>query len=230
MKSSNLYVNLEGPPGTGKDTQSIKIKDYFTKIGIHAEIINEPSKEKGTIGRDVIRENYLKRNDIGPHAMMGAYYADRMVKRIVEYNPALLKGIVIGNRNYLSTAVYQTQVQKGLSVEEFLQYHTLCKPALAVPDLNIIMDITPEEAAKRRFGDANSTLDRFEKDIETIRKTCEGYKELPKIITDERMVLVDANSRNIDEIFQNLIKVIESYDLEFSNFKKLNSGFWVLKK
>jgi len=223
------YINLEGGPGNGKSTQSVLLKEYLENKGYKVSCFEEPSKKKGTIGRDIIRDLFLKGLlKVDAYGAMCLYYADRRDKNEVEYQPALDLGeIVIGARNYDSTAVYQTQ-RMGLDVNLFKQYHNLNKAFLAIPDLNIIMDVDPYEAAKRRYAQKNDEADVFEAKADDMRKTFEGYNKLPSLFDDEKFVMINARG-NINEVRDILIKVIEAFDPSLSKFMKLESGFYVLR-
>ena len=159
----SLLIAIEGIDGSGHTTHARLLVDWLMNIGKPAVYTREPSDLP--IGK-LMRE-YLK-NPCHPAVDALLFAADRADHYFSVIKPALDAGkIVVSDRHKLSSYVYQSS--NGLDLKWIQRINS----AIPDPDLNIVLDIEPELALKRK-KDANILIeDKFENRtfLHTVRKT-----------------------------------------------------------
>ena len=145
-----LFITFEGIDGCGKSTQIALTESYCKSKGRETLIIREPG---GTTVGEKIRTILLdKKNDsMVPMAELLLYEAARA--QIVEEKivPALEAGmVVICDRFFDSTAAYQGYA-RGLGPELIDELNNIATSGRA-PDITFYLDLSPEQALKRRLG------------------------------------------------------------------------------
>lgn len=141
------FIALEGGEGAGKSTQARLLAESLRKRGVDVVITREPG---GTQGAEAIRSLLLQTEGDGwlPRAEALLFAAARSdhVERLIE--PALADGKwVICDRFIDSSRAYQGGAG-GLSDEEIMLLHRVGSRGL-VPDITLLIEVTPDEAAKR---------------------------------------------------------------------------------
>lgn len=145
-----LFITFEGIDGCGKSTQIALTESYCKSKGRETLIIREPG---GTTVGEKIRTILLdKKNDsMVPMAELLLYEAARA--QIVEEKivPALEAGmVVICDRFFDSTAAYQGYA-RGLGPELIDELNNIATSGRS-PDITFYLDLSPEQALKRRLG------------------------------------------------------------------------------
>ncbi len=173
MKSG--FFILEGGEAVGKTTQLGLIEKALSEKGYKVLTSREPG---GTAIGDRIRAILLDQthaNVIQPLTELFLYNASRRqwMHEVVE--PALAAGtIVLGDRSFLSTMVYQAYVQ-GIDAEFAKE---ICLRAIGgkVPDRIFLLDIPTEEMLRRLKKDADNKTSRYDvMEDDFHRKVREGY-------------------------------------------------------
>jgi dTMP kinase len=150
-----MFVCLEGIDGAGKSTQSRLLCDHLNAKGIPAELVFDPGTTKLGLS---IRQLILDCDDpISPAAQMLLFSTARA--ELSNYiKEKIAAGItIICDRWILSTLVYQcslNNVDKNLVMNIFNATST-------VPDLCILLDISPEAADARKANEVRK--DRYER-------------------------------------------------------------------
>jgi dTMP kinase len=145
--SAGRFIALEGGEGVGKSTQSRLLATALREAGHEVVQTREPG---GTEGAEAIRGLLLGVEGEGWGAraealLFAAARADH-VERLIR--PALARGAwVICDRFIDSTRAYQGG-GSGLSDEELLLLHGIGSGGL-MPDLTLLIEVPPEEAARR---------------------------------------------------------------------------------
>ncbi|HHY80661.1 MAG TPA: dTMP kinase, partial [Thermoanaerobacter sp.] len=167
-------------------------------------VLREPGGTKvGEKVRDILLD---KNNFISPVTEMLLYASSRAQLVEEKILPALEKGqIVILDRFVDSSYVYQGYA-RGLGIEKVKLVNEIATMGI-LPDVTIYIDITPEEAMKRR---GKREADRLEKESwEFHKKVREGYiklvKEFPK-----RFVFIDG-MQELMKVHQDIIDVVKKY-------------------
>ena len=173
MLAKGIFISLEGIDGSGKSTLHQVIRQsLLTEYKVIS--VREPG---GTFISEKIRELLLdiKNQGIAPEteAILYASARAQLIKEIIA--PALgHDNIVIADRFMDSTIAYQG-FGRGLDLKFLHELNDLCTGGLK-PDLTLLLDITPEEAQKRK---AKERPDRLEKEgIGFQKKVRQGYLRL----------------------------------------------------
>lgn len=141
------FIAFEGGEGAGKSTQARLLADGLRARGVDVLLTREPG---GTPGAEAIRTLLLAPPGEGwgvraEALLFAAARADHVEKAI---RPALEAGTwVLSDRFLDSSRAYQGG-GGGLSDEDILGLHRIGSSGL-VPDLAILIEISPEEAASR---------------------------------------------------------------------------------
>lgn len=202
FKSSGLFITLEGIDGCGKSTQTKLLLQKLNQGKLSYIPVREPG---GTAAGEAVRQVLLdNKYALSLHAELLLYMAARSEVTRQVIMPALKAGtIVVCDRFSDSTMAYQ-----GYGGGADLGWiHTLNRQATCgtLPDLTILLDLSPEEAAKRR----GSIADRMEsKDIYFHRRVRAGYLEIA-CKEPQRVCTFDATGE-IDSIHAKIWHVVQS--------------------
>ena len=141
------FIALEGGEGAGKSTQARLLAEALSQRGLETVITREPG---GTPGAEAIRSLLLSTAGEGwnPRAEALLFAAARSdhVERLIR--PAVSRGAwVICDRFIDSSRAYQGG-GSGLSDADVLELHRIGSGGL-MPDLTVLIEVAPEEAARR---------------------------------------------------------------------------------
>lgn len=191
------FVVLEGIDGAGTTTQTRILAERLRGLEVDAVTTAEPSS--GAVGR-------LIRHLLGqvgappdPALMALLFAADRVDHLASEITPALSNGKwVIGDRYLWSSLAYQSLALPLGWVREL-------NDRAVPPDLTVVVDLDPEEAARRleREGRSEEIFDRLELQ-RSIRaaylELARAEKESPVAIVDGRPIADDVADRIWDGV------------------------------
>ena len=172
MKRPGLFVVLEGPEGSGKSTLAVALAERMRQAGLDPVVGREPG---GTRAAELARSALLDPDHpVGPVAELFFYLAARadLVQTLVR--PALAQGrVVLSDRFAMSTEAYQL-AGRGLPPEVVLPANRAASDGL-VPDLTLILDLTPEVGSARQVA-GGKRLDRLDREsVEFHRRVAEYY-------------------------------------------------------
>ena len=212
MKSSasslGAYVALDGPDGCGKSSQASMLVAWLQAEGAEVVHVREPGS---TPVGEALRELLLstETGDLQPitEALLFSAARTELLRRIID--PALASGkIVVAERCYLSTAVYQvlasaTDEPSQMDVRWFedltRRVHGAC-----LPDAIFVLDVPAEVSMQRR---GKRVDDRIEARGERYhRRVRDGY--LLAAQREPRCTVFDA-SRSFDVVQQELRRVMQ---------------------
>jgi len=167
-----LFICLEGIDACGKDTQGGRIAELLKNQGKDVILTEEPNKDffRGEEIRAVLEHRYTEKPFPSPLEFQKWYVdnrQDHLEKRVI---PSLkMNQIVITGRSFWSTIAYGSLG---------IQKNTLIKlnQKFIAPDLTIFLDISPEEALRRK-NLSGKELEFFEK-LGKLKKVSQGYKWL----------------------------------------------------
>jgi dTMP kinase len=198
------FISFEGIDGCGKTTQIKFLKEYLLKKGYNILVLREPGGTNvGEKVRDILLDKY---NFISPVTEMLLYASSRAQLVEEKILPAIKEGkIVLLDRFVDSSYVYQGYA-RGLGIEKVKIVNEIATMGI-LPDVTIYIDITPEEAMKRRGKREADRLERESWDFH--KKVREGYiklvKEYPK-----RFVFIDG-MQEIVKVHQDIIDAVKKY-------------------
>ena len=200
-----IFLTMEGPDGSGKSTQIVKLKTYLEANGYPDVVVTrEPG---GTAISEAVRNILLDRSyaemDDHTEALLYAAARAQLVAQVIK--PALEEGkAVISDRFVDSSAVYQGMA-RGLGVEKIYELNGFAMQDIW-PDLTIHLDLPAEVGLARARSRAQ--LDRMEAQSTAFHeKVAQGYRDLAAL-APERIVTIDA-AGDIEAIHAAIIKQVE---------------------
>jgi dTMP kinase len=201
-----ILVAIEGIDGVGKTTQSIRLVERLTALGLNAVRFFEPTNE--TQEAQQIRRTLEHGSPKNPSDLVDLFLADRRHDVENHIMPALReKKIVVMDRYFLSTAAYQSDSRPW---QEILEMNREFAPE---PDINFIIN-WPADIAMTLIEKRHSGLTTFENEtalinvrgryLEMAREDSGTYVVVEKIADEEDVC---------DEILDILLKYLHKNKL-----------------
>lgn len=162
MSRRGLFVTLEGVDGCGKTTQSRRLAGALGAL--HVTAVSD-----GPLGR--LARDYLRgeREFPGNDAFQLLLAADR-----VSQSPSITEALdagrhVVADRWSLSGYVYgahersmRTRAPMSVARPLWHEWFAAVDAQCVAPDLYVVLDVDPDEAARRMVGRPGATRDRYE--------------------------------------------------------------------
>jgi len=188
------FITFEGIEGSGKSTQSRRLKNRLSRRNIPVLLTHEPGVT--SLGKRVERLLKWTQNvAISPVAELLLFNVSRaqLVDEVIR--PSLTGGInVICDRFADSTTAYQGYA-RGIALDIVSQANAIGTRGLK-PDLTILLDVPVDNGMSRKENDKH---DRFEAEsLDFHRRVREGYLALAKA-EPERWVIIDGG-KSRDEV------------------------------
>ena len=180
MSPQGLFVTLEGIDRSGKSTQARLLAEA---LGPDAVAVREPG---GTEVGERVRE-LVKGPSPSPRAEALLFAAARaqLVSEVIV--PALDRGLVVVCDRFLDSSLAYQGAARGLGVDAVRAINRFGIGAL-VPDLTVLLDIPPADAARR-----TGAVDRFEAEgVEFQERVLEAFRALAQA-EPQRWRVVDAD-------------------------------------
>lgn len=198
---SGWFITFEGIDGCGKSTQASLLVNHLREKGLEVVHTREPGAT--TIGQQIRRIFLHSGNmEMGPVTEVLLMAADRADHVLQVVRPALARGATVVCERYVdSTEAYQGfggQVPRE-AIRPLNEFAT----GGLLPDLTLLLDLDPIDAARRRDRDP----DRLEaKDREFHKRVRDGYLAIAKE-NPHRVVMVDA-SGTTDEVHRRICEIV----------------------
>jgi dTMP kinase len=207
------FIVLEGIDYCGKGTHARKLADHLFSKNKRFSILltREPTMltEEGRKIRNLLMS--MKNTSEEKEALFQLYIEDRKKHLAQHVIPALEFGsIVISDRHKHSTIAYQGA--QGVPIDKIIAAHE----GMLTPDLTIIFDTSPEEYVRRAAFDSRKEPEVFDKDKEFISKVREIYLQMPTLLPEENIKIIDA-ARPFEEVHQEVIVEVEKVLLSASS-------------
>jgi dTMP kinase len=171
MNRPGLFVVIEGPEGSGKSTLAVALAERMRQRGLDPVVVREPG---GTRAAEIARSALLDpEHPIGPVSELFFYLAARadLVQSLIR--PSLAAGrVVLSDRFTMSTEAYQ-MAGRGLPPEVVVPANRAAADGL-VPDLTLILDLTPEVGQARQVA-GGKRLDRLDQESVDFRRRVGQY-------------------------------------------------------
>ena len=196
-----MFISIDGGDGAGKTTQVALLCEWLRAGGREVVACRDPGSTR--LG-EAVRELVLNRNDlrIDRRSEMLLYMAARaqLVEEVIR--PALEQGkTVVSDRYLLANVVYQGHAG-GLDVKTLWEVGRVATGGL-VPDLSIVLEIPPREAASR----LRRELDRMEQQGDAFHaRVRQGFLDEAKR-QPERIVVANA-ARSIEQVQADIRTVV----------------------
>jgi dTMP kinase len=185
----NLFLALEGIDGSGKSTQLKRLCHRLEQAGHKVYPTFEPTD--GPIGA-MIRDIFNHRMEADDRTIAGLFVADRL-DHLLHKSHGMLKKMeegftVVTDRYYFSSYAYHGT---HMPMDWVIAANALSAELLR-PDLNIFLDISPEQSMKRLSG-RNTSIERYET-LDNLHNVRNKYMEaFAKLRAQENITIVDAN-------------------------------------
>lgn len=182
---SGLLVSFEGIDKCGKSTQVELLKNYLAENDLAYKVFREPGSTtlSEQIRRILLSLENSNMDDLCETLLYSAARSQLVVEKVI---PALEDGnCVILDRYYHSTTAYQGY-GRGIPLDLIERVNTAASRGY-VPDLTYILDISPEEASKRRDEAGRDRLESSS--LQFFQAVRGGYLEMAG--KDERIITID---------------------------------------
>lgn len=201
------FIVIEGPDGSGSTTHVRLVGNYLESKERKVLLTKEPTNN--VIGR-LIRGLLSGVWQLDPYGMQLLFCSDRAHHLEREVVPTLEKGWdVLMDRYALSTIVYGSQAlnkdnkYSSLGVDYWKLLFDI-NSSFRVPDLTLILDVSPAECMKRIYANRPET-ELFEKE-DVLARVLEGYKRLAGEY--KNCVLIDGSGTR-EEVHSRIVDTIE---------------------
>ncbi|MCM8830703.1 MAG: dTMP kinase [Candidatus Omnitrophica bacterium] len=191
----NLMVVFEGIDGAGKGTQIENLKKALKKMKKKFFVFKYPSEKSKKI-----RKYLQQKIDMNEDEAFFEYINDIAAQQN-EIREKLQKGWIICDRYFFSTLAYQS-LEKDLSerIEAIKNFR------LIEPDVVVWLYINPQDAIKRKLK--NRLADRFEKDLEKLKKIEQNYQKLYSLKFMAKKWIKVESFKDKKEVFEDIAKEI----------------------
>ncbi|OYT41987.1 MAG: dTMP kinase [Candidatus Aenigmarchaeota archaeon ex4484_224] len=198
-----MIIVFEGIDGAGTETQSKKLFSFLKSKGLKVFYFDYPNYKK-PIGR-TIKEILYSKEKVSALAKALLFISD-FALNLNEVKEKAKEGIVILDRYFISTLVYQTI--EGLELEKIVEILKI----VDIPKIDIVfyLDVSPEISFQRKVKEKGKDLDENEKNLELLRKVREKYKEVSKMDLGfwKEWYTIDGE-KTIEEVFEEIKKIID---------------------
>ena len=197
------FITFEGCDGCGKSTQLKMLSDYLSKNNIPHVFTREPGGGKIS---EAIREILLngKNSEMTDECEALLYAASRVQHLHDRVQPALDKGELVVCDRYVDSSFAYQAFARGLGVDFIGKINAYAIENYS-PDVTIFIDLSPEEAFRRKHGaDENDRLEQA--GLAFHQRVYQGYKTLAKE-NSERIVVLNGRGTP-EEIAQSVIDTL----------------------
>lgn len=187
-----LFITFEGTEGCGKSTQIKALSARFKQSGREVLQTREPGGTPlGEAVRHLLQHDQAGEN-MSPEAELLLFTASRAQLTRERILPALANNeIVLCDRFMDSTTAYQGGA-RNIAPEAVTAINRFAV-GQAIPDLTILIDLSPEIGMARVHARSNGQLDRMEQEaIEFFHAVRAGYLKLAQA-EPERFLVLDGN-------------------------------------
>ncbi len=240
MKRAKIIV-IEGTDGSGKETQSNKLFDYYVNKGYKVKKVSFPVYSSPTgkivggpyLGKKEIEDTYFPETSAGVDPLVSSLYyaADRRYNFLAEIEDELYNNdIVILDRYTTSNMGHQVgkakTKEKRMKILKFIETLEFDLCELPRPDIVIFLHM-PFEASRdlrkgREYGDGNENSESH------LRSAEESYLEIASLqgwhyinaIKSKKYGSVN-DIKSIDEISEEVIKAVEEVLNEDSDGERM---------
>jgi len=199
----NFFIAFEGLDGSGKSTQVKVLAEKLKGQGLKIYTTAEPTTSRiGQIIKDIFKHKME-----ADHRTIAALYAADRLDHLTNKTDGILKKIeegytVITDRYYFSSYAYHGT---HMDINWVINANSLSADLLR-PDLNIYIDISPEESMKR-LNKGRAAIELYES-IENLKKVKEKYFEAFELLRGMEEISVIDGNRSEKEISNDIWKEV----------------------
>ncbi len=195
-----MFITFEGLDFCGKSTQVSLLKGYLESIHQKTLLLREPGgTEISEKIRDILLDKKNSRMVMEAELLLFSASRAQLVRDVIV--PKLSEGfVVISDRFHDSTTAYQG-FGRGIDLD-FINKLNSFVIQNALPEITFFIDISIEEAKRRKEGNQMFDLDRIEiSNDDFYLKVREGYLSVSK--KEKRFFRIDG-TKSIEEIHKEI--------------------------
>lgn len=193
-----ILIAIEGIDGAGKTTQTRLLVARLAREGYPTRTFHEPTN--GQWGKKIKRIAEHGRQNVDPKKELEFFHLDRREDVETNIAPSLQKkNIVIMDRYLYSSVAYQGAL--GIDPHEIYEINKEFAP---IPDVTIILDITPRIAIERIRHGRKEIPNHFERK-ENLKKVRRIFLEFIAPKSEVRVLKGDRNEEIIAKDIWNLV-------------------------
>ena len=198
------FITLEGCEGVGKSRQLAFLKEYMTNNKIDFVVTREPGGGKISEKiREIILDGNNKEMTDECEALLYAAARVQHLNDIVA--PALEQGKIVLCDRYIDSSFAYQAYARGLGFE-FVEKINSYAISNFTPDYTIFLDLSPEDAFKRKGGvDQNDRLELSGREFH--ERVYQGYQEVAKKYP-ERVIRIDPTGTK-EETHEKIINALK---------------------
>jgi len=195
----NFFIAFEGLDGSGKSTQVKLLAEKLKRQGLKIYSTAEPTNSRiGHIIRDIFKHKME-----ADHRTIAALYAADRLDHLTNKTDGILKKMeeghtVITDRYYFSSYAYHGT---HMDMNWVINANSLSADLLR-PDLNIYIDISPEESMKR-LNKGRDSIELYES-TENLKKVKEKYFEAFELLEGKEKIFITDGNRSEKEIAKDI--------------------------
>ncbi len=214
MVKDSFFLVIEGLDGSGKTSIGRHLAE-FCELHLNKKVRLTYEPHDPSAGGLFIRQILEKKiTNFTPETLMVAFAANRLDHCNRQINPWLAAStdhMIICDRNYLSSLVYQTN-------DDFSKEHVMnLNQNARKPDLTIFMNVS-NEVCYARMKHRNKPQELFETGLSNTRKKYLAAIDFLKSNRAEKIVTVDANG-TMDEVLRDVITVLKNNTAQFADIE-----------
>ena len=206
-----LFIVLEGVDGAGTTTHTGLLARALRKKGLPIHTTREPSDGPvGVLIRQILTGRVVVPGITGNRpsswsTMALLFASDRLDHLEATIHPNLMDGVtVISDRYDLSSVAYQS-ITGGGEPETVRWVREINRHARR-PDLTIVLDVDPSEAARRRKD--RSVGHEIYDDLELQQMLAAFYQKIDEHFPGENIVHIDS-SRDVEQVAADVLRAVE---------------------
>ncbi|MFK7990851.1 MAG: dTMP kinase [Sandaracinaceae bacterium] len=197
-----LFIALEGVDGAGTTTHTKRLADTLSARGLPIRTTREPSDGPvGVMIRQILTGRIVVPGISGNRpsswsTMALLFAADRLDHLEATVRPNLHDGVTVLSDRYVHSSVAYQSITGGGDAETIAWVKEINRHARR-PDLTLVLDLSPEEAARRRH-ERNAGREIFD-DADLQEQLGRFYADIEKHFPGDNIVHIDA-MRGVDEV------------------------------
>jgi dTMP kinase len=162
MRTAGALIAFEGGEGAGKSSQIVRLTAALTADGAIVLQTHEPGAT--TLGRQIRRLLLEQDAPIAPRSEALLFAADRAHHVATTVRPAMARGEVVITDRYIDSSLAYQGAGRTLAAEDVRRLSLWATEGL-VPDLTVLLDVSPEVGLARAHGRAGDVgPDRLERE------------------------------------------------------------------
>lgn len=206
-----LFIVLEGVDGAGTTTHTKLLADALRGRGLPITTTREPSDGPiGALIRQILTGRVVVPGISGARpsswsTMAALFAADRLDHLEATIHPNLMDGVTVISDRYDHSSVAYQSVTAGGEPETVAWVRELNRHARR-PDLTIVLDVSPDEAARRRKERAAGR--EIYDATELQQQLAEFYRDIERHFPGDRIVHVEAEG-SVDEVHAEVLRQVK---------------------